>query len=189
MAKRLFIVHGWGYGPGMFWYPWLSERAKEKGFSVTVPEMPGTDSPEIGGWVARLKQAVGQLDSNTYFVGHSIGCQAIMRLLAGSTFKGRTGSVVFVAGWFRLANLESDEVREIARPWTETPIDFKDVARRVGSLTVFLSDDDPYGFVDENSKLFMEKLGAKVVVERGRGHFTDGITEMPEVLEELLTVG
>ncbi|MDO8460382.1 MAG: alpha/beta hydrolase [Nanoarchaeota archaeon] len=182
--KRAFIIHGWDFNPEMHWYPWLRKELEKKGFEVIVPEMPNTSEPEIDEWVSHLRKVVGKLDSETYFIGHSIGCQTIMRYLAGEDYEGKIGNVVFVAGWFNLDNLEGEEVEEIAKPWLETSIDFKKVKRKLSGITVFLSSNDPYNCLEENKKMFKDKLGAKVIVLEDKGHFTmdEGVINIPEIL-------
>ena len=185
-TKRVFIVHGWDGNPNSDWYPWLKEVLENRGFKVEVPKMPNTSEPKIDSWIGHLKQVVGKLDSNTYFVGHSIGCQAIMRYLEKEDFNGKIKKVIFVAGWFKLANLEDDEAESIAKPWIETPINFNKIKQKLSKLTIFLSSNEPYNFVEYNSKIFKEKLGAKVIVVKEKGHFSedDGIIEIEEVLNE-----
>jgi predicted alpha/beta hydrolase family esterase len=75
----------------------------------------------------------------------------------------------------------------IAKPWIETPIDLAKVSQRAKNIVVFLSDDDCYGCQAENKKRFESGLGAKVIVERQKGHFTkeEGIVKVPEVLKVL----
>lgn len=184
--KRIIIVHGWDFNPNMNWYPWLREELENKGFEVIVPEMPNTSEPKIKEWVSHLKKVVGKLNRDTYFIGHSIGCQTIMRYLEKENYRGKISKIVFVAGWFKLNNLEGEEVKEIARPWMETPIDFNRVREKISKLTVFLSSNEPYNYIKENEMIFRDKLGAKVVILKGKGHFTedDGVTEIPEVLDE-----
>src|SRR3989344_1157111 len=79
--KRVFVIHRWSGGPEDDWRPWLKEELEAKGYEVVVPEMPETEHPQIGKWVAKIAEVVGMPDENTYFVGHSIGCQTIMRYL------------------------------------------------------------------------------------------------------------
>ncbi len=183
---RIIIIHRWGANPQSDWYSWLKRELEKKGHSVFVPEMPNTDEPMIEEWVAHLKRVVGQLDAETCFVAHSIGCQSVLRFLEGEKYSGKVGNVVFVAGWFKLDNLEGEEVVAIAKPWMNTPIDFSLVRRRLNSLTVFLSNNEPYGFVQYNSDVYQKELGAMVVIEKDKGHFTeeDRVVEMPEVLRE-----
>ncbi len=185
--KRVFVVHRWDGTPKSDWYPWLKRELENKGFRVEVPTMPNTSEPKINDWVNHLKKVVGKLDNKTYFIGHSIGCQTIMRFLEKEDYKNKIGNIVFVAGWFKLDNLEGEEVEVIANPWINTPIDFNKIKRKISKLTVFLSTNEPYGFIKENTRIFKEKLDAKIILEKDKGHFTedDGISELPEILAEI----
>jgi len=186
MTKRVIIVHRWDGEPDGDWYPWLREELEAKGFKVTVPAMPDTSEPKIDAWVSHLKKIVGQPDEDTYFIGHSIGCQTIMRYL--ETSNAKIGGMIFVAGWLFLRNLENVEVEEIARPWLTTPINFPRVKERTNKITVFLSSNDPFDCSRENEIDFKETLGARVFMEVNMGHFTgdDGVSKIPVVLKELL---
>lgn len=183
--KRVFIIHGWGYEPSDNWYPWLKDQLIKVGFEVAVPEMPSADEPEIGAWVKKLSEVVGAPDGDTYFIGHSIGCQTIMRYLQTTGVK--VGGAVFVAGWFNLENLEDTEVEKVARPWIETQIDFEKIKSVLPKSCLLISDNDPYGAFETNKSGF-EKLGSKIVVLKNAGHITkeDGFTELPQVLEGVL---
>ena len=186
--KKVYIVHGWDFNPNMNWYPWLKKELEKKGFKVIVPEMPNTSEPVIEEWISYLKKIVAKLDEDTYLIGHSIGCQTIMRYLEKEKFNGKLPKVIFIAGWFNLKNLEDEEVKNIAKPWMETSIDFNKVKERVNNLTVFLSTNEPYNYVKENSSIFKNKLNAKIVIIKKMGHFTeeDNVLEVPFVLEEIL---
>lgn len=184
----MFIIHGWGFRPKHNWYSWLKGELENQGFEVVVLEMPDTEKPNIESWVGHLEKVVGGPDEQTYFVGHSIGCQTILRYL--EKIDKKIGGVVCVAGWFNLAGLEEEgeEVVAIARPWIETPIDFEKVKSVAHNIISIFSDDDQYGFIEENKSTFVKKLDAKIITESGKGHFTagDGVVELPSVLEALL---
>jgi len=185
--RRVFIVHRWDGTSKSDWYPWLKRELEKKGFKVVVPTMPNTSEPKISDWVNHLRNVVGKLDSETYFIGHSIGCQTIMRFLEKEDYNSKIGGIIFVAGWFRLDNLEGEEVETIANSWTTTPIDFNKVKSKLSKLIVFLSSNEPYGFVEENTRTFEERLNAKVIIEEDKGHFTgdDKVIELPEILAEI----
>ncbi len=192
MKKRVFIIHGWSGYPEEGWLPWLKRELESKGFKVQVPAMPETDHPKIEVWVPFLTKLVGKVDENTYLVGHSIGCQTIMRYLEGLTKGVKVGGVVFVAGWVR--RLDGDLSRQeqlIARPWLETPIDLNEVATHCNNFVAVFSDNDKWvRLAGENKKIFQEELGAKIIVEKQKGHFSgeDKITKLPVVLNELLRI-
>ncbi len=40
MAKRAFIIHGWGGKPDEHWLPWLAGELEKNGFDVIVPAIP-----------------------------------------------------------------------------------------------------------------------------------------------------
>ena len=182
--KRVIIVHQWMAGADGDWRPWLKTELEKLGYDVLVPEMPDVDTPVIEKWVDKLDQVVGLPDENTYFVGHSIGCQTILRYL--ETINNPVGGAVFVAGWFNLKNLEDEKTTTIAKPWVETPINLGKVKKALPNVTLIISDNDPFGCFEENKNKFTE-LGSKIIVLHNAGHITadDGFTELPEVLEEL----
>lgn len=179
--KRVFIIHRWSGGPNDDWRPWLKQELEKKGFEVFVPDMPDTEVPVIGKWVDKIGEIVGMPDKDTYFVGHSIGCQAILRYL--ETIDTPVSGAVFVAGWFNLKNLEDDAVKKIARPWIETPLDFEKIKKVLPKSTLIISDNDPYDCSEENKTGF-EKLGSEIKVISAAGHFTedDGFKKLPEIL-------
>ncbi len=173
---KVVMVHGWDGNPENCWFPWLKSRLDMK---VIAPSMPNPDKPEIGPWVKTLEDL--DLGEDTVFVGHSVGCQAILRYLTGKKAKG----VVLVAPWFKLDQKTIEEEpgsMEIARPWMETPIEFNSIDTKVVCI---LSDNDPYVPMEENKKIIEDKLNADVIVEHGKGHFDDsaGVKELPSVLE------
>ena len=97
MSKRVFIVHGWSGSPYKDWIPWLKSELQTRGFEAYAPEMPDPDEPDIAEWVHMLKMSVGKPDRNTFFVGHSIGCQTILRFLETLGEGEETGGAVLVA--------------------------------------------------------------------------------------------
>ena len=185
--KRVYVVHGWGSSPNEPCISWIREQLEKKGYTAEALIMPNTDTPVIKEWVATLKETVQNPDQDTYFVGHSIGGQAIMRYLAGLPEGTRIGGVIFLAGWFVLNSLEEGEEEEIAKPWVDTPIDFESLKMKTTNYVAILSDNDPWVPMDTTKEQFEKSMGAKVIIEHHKGHFTeeDGVTEAPTVTEEV----
>ena len=96
------------------------------------------------------------------------------------------GGAVFVAGWFNLENMEDEDVKEIARPWIETPINLVKVKSVLPTATLIISENDPYGCLEVNKQKFSEVMTKGIVVPNA-GHFTseDGYNEIPLVVDEL----
>jgi len=176
-------VHGCDGYPEEGWFPWLKKELEQKGFTIQVPSMPNPAEPKIETWISHLSKTVGDVDENTYFIGHGIGCQTILRYIEKLPSHKKVGGLVFVAGWFILMNLENDKVGMIAAPWLETPIDFEKIKNHTKNIFAIFSDNDQFVSL-ENKKIFEEKLSAKTAVEHNKGHFSgeDGVKEMPYVL-------
>lgn len=191
MQRRVFMIHGWSGYSDEGWMKWLRQELEKKGFEVYSLAMPNTDEPRINEWVGFLKEKVGAPDENTYFVGHSIGCQTVLRYLEKLPENKKVGGALFVAGWFNLkpeASEDEDDI-EIAKPWLETPIDCKKILTHTKKFTAIFSDNDPYVPV-EDAEIFKERLGARTIIQHNKGHFRgeDGIIELPVILEELLKI-
>ncbi|MBI4117447.1 MAG: alpha/beta hydrolase [Parcubacteria group bacterium] len=187
--KRVFIVHGWGGYPEEGWFPWLKKELEKHNFLVEVPPMPNSNEPRIETWVNHLREIIIKPNEETFLVGHSIGCQTILRYLESLDPGEKVGGSVFVAGWFNLAMYESDEEKRIAKPWIETPIDFEKVKSHCKKFVAVFSTNDPFVLINDNAPIFIEKLGIEdIKLEKNKGHFSgsDGLTELPVVLEELL---
>ncbi|TSA44284.1 serine hydrolase family protein [bacterium] len=188
--KKVIIIHGWSGSPNGDWLPWLKSELEKEGCEVLVPEMPNADAPVVEKWVDCLANAGGEAgpDEDTFFVGHSMGCQTILRYLDSREFESRrtVGGAIFVAGWFYLENLEDDGVRAIAKPWLENFVSPAKIRKILPKSTLIISDNDPYNALEKNKEKFLE-LGSKIIELPNAGHITagDGFTEVPKILSEL----
>ena len=191
MKKRVFIIHGWEGYPEEGWFPWLKQELTKVGFEVFVPQMPEASNPRIYNWVPKIAEVVGIPDENTFFVGHSMGCQAIARYVESLPDNTKVGGAVFVAGFFKHLIEEEDdpELQEIRKHWLGTPIDFDKIKPRLGKSVAIFSDDDPYVPLD-NQDDFRDKLSSKIVIESNKGHFSgsDGVVELPQALKAVLEI-
>jgi len=175
MEKRIFIIHGWGGHPEEGWFPWLKRELEAKGFEVHIPQLPEAAKPRIYNWVPAIASAVGIADEQTYFVGHSMGCQAIARYCESLPEGVEVGGAVFAGGFFkRLTGLENNaEVQETDRHWLDTKLDFTKVKNHLPKSIAIFSDDDPYVPLD-NQDDFRDKLGSEIIIEHGKKHFSGG---------------
>jgi serine hydrolase len=184
--KRVFIVHGWDGNPKNHWFPVVRKELESKGFKTYAPAMPHPEAPKIGPWVATLKKSVGAVDNDTYFIGHSCGCQAIIRYLG--TQRRQCGGAVFVGGWFTLTPEATPdaESRKVAKPWLLSPIPFDEAKAVMPSAVVILSDDDPYVPLASNAAVFKKTLNARVITQQKKGHFE--IKTLPAVTKEIVAM-
>lgn len=160
-----------------------------RGFAVYNPAMPNPKVPKIEEWIPFLSQQVGEINTETFFVGHSIGAQAIIRYLETLPDGKKASGVALLAPWFHLTDeaFEDDDDPIIAKPWIETPIDWEKVKEKANKMIAIFSDDDPLVPLAD-SEIFKEKLDAKIIIEHGREHFSgsSGIKELPSLLSAVV---
>jgi predicted alpha/beta hydrolase family esterase len=177
---KVYIIHGWGLDSNMPWIKWLEgELKKNKKIEVYALDMPNTEHPKIEEWVNYLKRSVGVINEATYFIGHSIGCQTIMRFLEKLPKNEHIKGCAFVAPWFDLVGLKDGEV-EIAHPWIHNKIAPERLEQHTGNFLAIFSNNDPYVSEKEISKF--KELGVKTIIKRDEGHF-DNTKRIQEILE------
>lgn len=179
MTKKVYIIHGWGLDSNMPWIRWLEIELKKKNFEVFPLDMPNSFHPKIEEWVNYLRENVKSVDDTTYFVGHSIGAQTIMRLLEKFPKSEHIKGCVFIAPWLELIHIGDDEI-EIAHPWVNSKIDFGRILKHTGNFLAIFSSDDPYVSENEIEK-FKEGLNANIIIKKEMGHF-DEVNKIPEIL-------
>lgn len=183
--KKVYMVHCWDGKSDDGWYPWLARLLEKKGINVIKFDMPNTESPKIDEWVSTLDSYVDVLNNDTYFIGHSIGCQTIMRFLEKQEVT-TIGGILFVAPWLDLlpAAIEDDDSFTTALPWLNTPIDFEKIKKFTSNINCLFSDDDYFVNKSQEDE-FKEKLNAKTLVVKGCGHISqdDDIYELDEILK------
>jgi hypothetical protein len=194
MGERAFIIHGYQGYPSEAWLPWLRDQLVGRGYQVSLPAMPHPGRPVIPEWIDFIKNLVGEPDSRTVMIAHSIGCDAVLHYLEmlGGNSKS-VGKTVLVAGRFP-AGMSSEQAEkkaegdEILKPWLTARLDPKKVGLAVGKCTVILSDNDPYIPMDEARASFQGRVAVEIIVEHGKGHFNedDNITELPSALSAAL---
>lgn len=189
MQKRVYIIHGWDGYPEEGIFPWLKKELENRGFAVYNPAMPEPSNPKINTWVSFIKEKVGAADESTFLFGHSIGSQAILRYLESLEEGIKVGGAVFLAGFVHLTDeaYETDEDPEIAKPWLETPLNWDKIKTHSNKFISIFSDDDPLVPISD-ADIFESKLGAKIIIEHGKQHFSgsDGIKELSSALESVL---
>jgi predicted alpha/beta hydrolase family esterase len=185
MDRPLFIVPRWAGRPDTDFYSWLEAQIREarQGISsVRTLDMPNPAQPTIEAWVGALGRAVGPTPApSTVLMGHSVGCQTVLRYLATLPPGQAVDGVLLVAAWW-----DVDKPWESIVPWIETPLDLARVRAAARRFVVLLSDNDPFTADHaRNRRLWEERLGAEAVLVPGARHFNN--PREPAVLETLLS--
>lgn len=170
--KKIYLIHGWGGNSNSEkWFSFMKKECEKRNIELIIPNMPNTNNPKIEEWVEKLDEIV-DTKNDIYFIGHSIGCQAIMRFL--EQINKKVKGIIFIAGWFNLIDesYENDNERNIAMPWIETKINFNKIKDNSEKIIAIFSDNDPYVPLSD-AKIFREKLGAEIIIKRNEEHFND----------------
>jgi len=172
--KRAVIVHCWGGNSDYAWYPWAKSQLEGTGYSVTVPDMPDTDTPQFAKWLSTLQKTVGTADEELILIGHSLGAVIIMRYLEALGRGEKIRKAIFVAGFndsLGFAEIQS---------FFKTPFDYPLIkSKSIEGFTMIQSDNDPYVPMSVARGLAAQ-LGAVFVVKHLAFHMSGGVDDEPE---------
>lgn len=188
MSQRLIIIPRWSGTPASDWYPWitaeLNSRQPRPFNPAAAASMPNPGLPTIPAWIGRVRQLLGDDPAElaqTVIVGHSVGCQAVLRALAELPEGVHVAGALCVAGWFW-----TDAPWDSLMPWIDTPFDLARAQQAAnGRIVVMISDNDPHtSDWRANRAAWQERLGAEVVLVSGAQHFNG--PRYPIILQTLL---
>lgn len=184
MIERIVVMPRWSGTPSSDWYPWLRTALAGWGGALDVLALPEKDAPTIEGCVGAIEDAVADATLGaTLLVGHSVGCQAMVRYLAKRPAGVEAAGLLAVAGWWAVDRPWASIV-----PWVETPVDSERARAAAGRTVVLLSDDDPFtADHEENGQAWQVRMGAEVRLVPGAKHFNGAVE--PAVLDALAAFG
>ena len=184
--NKIYIIHCCDGTKEDGWYPWLDKELSNENNKVYRLNMPNTANPKIEEWVSFLDKQIETLDDKTYFIGHSIGCQTILRYLQTKDIC-KVGGILFVAPWLDLLNyaIEDEDSYNTAKPWLTIPINFEKIKKFTNNISCIFSDNDYFVSLDQKDK-FEELLNVKTIIVNNKGHISqdDNVYELKEILEE-----
>jgi predicted alpha/beta hydrolase family esterase len=116
--QRIVIVPGMGCTPvrECNWYAWLQDQLEKDPtdrFTVILEDMPDPHAARESHWVPFIRNSL-KIDEKTILIGHSSGCEAIMRLIEKEKVRG----VILVAACHTDLSDENEKASEYYdRPW------------------------------------------------------------------------
>lgn len=182
--KKVFFVQGHGISSPTEVTDWPSELGRElnkNGFDFIPLTMPNPMYPDVHEWLNYLNLQNIQIDENTYFVGHSLGCITLCRYLEKLAGNSVAGGCVFVAGFSSFPDIP------LLRDFCILPLDFSEVKKHSKNFVVVISDND-HVINPALSREFAAKLEAEIIMEHKKGHFIAGTRKIPSVLEFIIKI-
>jgi predicted alpha/beta hydrolase family esterase len=188
MEKKVYIIHGLDEGPDQGWIPWVKDELEKRGLSVHAPVMPSSEAPTVDEWLAFLNAFVERCDKGVFFVGHDIGCHAILHYLA-SHAKCRCGGITLVAPWVDRSMPESSQLQDVVREWSARQPSLHAAREIACARTAVFSSNDPVVSLLQNRTVFERDLAARIIVENGKGNLReqDGVLQLPSVRDAVLS--
>ena len=183
-VNNAVIVHGWGGSPDEKQLVYLKRELEESKIDVISPNMPNPEVPTIKEWVSELQKMTLEPEK-TILIGHSVGCQTILRYLDTVKRKSKFAGVFLIAPWSKIKpGTLSQEEKEIALPWETTKLELKNAKNKSKFFGIFYSVNDPFVSVDDALMLTRE-LNATAFNLGEKGHLDEssGVNELPEVLD------
>lgn len=173
--KRIYIFPRYSGDENSDWYQKAKQKLmlKDKDVLVIPLTLPNWNNPDISEFLAFIEQKIPQneIDSNTFFVGHSVGCRAALLCLNEVQKKNvhlKIGGLMCIAGWWTV-----DDPWPQLDQWIDITIDFNRIQEICNhNITNLISDNDPYtSDTQKNKKLWEDRLNAKVFIIPDAKHF------------------
>jgi predicted alpha/beta hydrolase family esterase len=189
MPRRVFIIHGWEGNPDIGWIKWLERELQRRGFDAHAPWLPDPNRPQFEKWMSAMERMIGTPDEDTFLVGHSLGCMAVIRYLERLPAGIRVRGAMIVGGRAqppRNVQIDDPDDRSVLMPWIGHPVDWDKVLSHTDNFTGIFSDNDPRTPLGEAKKL-KRITGGNVIIKHAMAHFEEETTEtLPDALEVVL---
>lgn len=177
---NIILIHGYEGNPKNHWFPYIKTEMEQCGVEMFAPEMPTEYTMDA--WTAKLQEISEKVNEHTILIGHSLGCPAILHLLA--MLSKPVFGTVFVAPFGKIFSNKTQEDEECNR-FVQT-ISWKQARKNAGNVKVFAGIDDDVVPLDVSIH-FASMLREPIRLIENAGHFCadDGFETFPELLEYL----
>jgi len=156
------------------WKPWIKENLEKLGINTSNSLYPNDWLPDYESWKKVFEK--NKITSNTILIGHSAGTAFILRWLTENKIKVNkviliAPSIIKYGKYNYLSNLKNFSYDSTLKKY------FKE-------LIIFYADNDDEDII-KSAKEVHNKLGGKLILLKGKGHFTlddMGTEKFPELL-------
>ncbi len=197
---KTLIMHGSYGSPDGNWFRWLEKELHTLGQDVILEQFPVDDWNEVDAmgeansvhyqpkenlqsWETFfVEQVLPRINGESVnFVSHSLSPVFMLHML--EKYPIQLAKAVFVSPFF---DLGTDEWHFylVNKTFYKTDFDFETIRSKIQKSFVVYGDNDPYVPV-EQSTLFAQKLGSKLILVPGGEHCGSIFKEFPLVLDLL----
>ena len=179
---NFFIVHGTEGSFNSNWFPWLKSELEKKGFEVIVPDFPTPKGQSLSNWLNVFDNYKDKVNSETIFVGHSLGPAFILSFL--ERLENSVNACFFVAGF--LDSLGNEHFDSLNKSFVDKKFDWEKIRSNCGRFFIINSKDDPYVPIDKGKRL-ADKVGGEFFELENAGHINSeyGYTKFPFLLDKI----
>ncbi len=157
--KNAIIFHGSSSTPNDVWYPYAKKKLEEKGYKVSVPQLPPSDL--LSDWLSLVLKE--KYDSETVLIGHSSGAPLILSVLENINVKIK--KAILVSGFITPlpANKNGQD------PILQNSYDFEKIKMHSKEFIFINSTNDPWACDDKQGRAMFDKLGGTLIINN-EGH-------------------
>lgn len=144
--------------------------------------MPDSNDPHLEPWIKHLHNNITNIDENTIFVGHSLGCVTVLRYIPEKNIKIK--GAIFVSGFINENPMKVQT--EGLNEFVDGTLDIVKIKSLIPLRTVITAIDDDIVPTKATQKL-SEILDAHLIILKSGKHFIarDGFIDFPILLNEI----
>lgn len=176
--KNVIIFHWTWSSPQDFWFPYIKENLEKKWYIVNVPQLPGTDDPDIRTTLPFVLESC-KFDEETILIWHSSGCALILSILEKINIKIQQAILV---GWY------ASQLKDYPSLMIQDSYDWSKIKNNVNNIIFVNSDNDPWGCDDKKWREMFDNLWGTQIILHWQGHmwstsFNQPYKEFPFLLK------
>lgn len=179
-ATPVYLIHGFTASSKANWFPWLKSEMENIELTLIVPNMPNTNDPHLLPWLQKMEEVAEEINNNTIFIGHSLGCIAALQFILKKNIAIK--GVILVSGFMDENPMEVQ--KEGLSQFVDEPLDVERVKALIPNRVAITAIDDDIVPWAATKKL-ADRLGAQLIERSNGKHFIDrdGFVEFPEILD------
>ena len=88
---------------------------ESRDFEVVAAKMPNPNFPKLNQWLEKVSGTVGDVDEETFLIGHSLGSFTILKYLESLPEDTKLGGIILVSGFLNINFLDDKITSKVLR--------------------------------------------------------------------------